>query len=134
MIGIMQGLEVGASPAQALSNIMVVNGRPSIWGDLAIGIVRRSGLLKSFKEDPPHVALKQGFGRCQVERINGETMTLHNPADYPDPTQIANIAEPWIIAKIIAPDEYLGGILGFLPDQRGGQIGFTDVSGLALVV
>ncbi|MCA1662536.1 MAG: translation elongation factor 4, partial [Novosphingobium sp.] len=36
---------------------------------------------------------------------------LHNPADYPDPSRIESIEEPWIKATIYTPDEYLGSIL-----------------------
>ncbi len=70
----------------------------------------------------------------RIEKINGETMTLHNPADYPDPTQIAGIAEPWIVATIMAPDEYLGGILGLCTERRGEQVDLTYVGDRAMLV
>ena len=41
------GHEIGAPGIAALSNIYVVNGRPSIWGDLATALVRRSPLCES---------------------------------------------------------------------------------------
>lgn len=44
------GAEVGLSPMSALQNIAVVNGRPTIWGDAQLALVRASGLLKDFKE------------------------------------------------------------------------------------
>ena len=44
---IMYGREIGATPMQSLSNIAVINGRPSIWGELATGLVRQSGLCES---------------------------------------------------------------------------------------
>lgn len=47
---IQMGAEVGLSPMQALQNIAVVNGRPTIWGDAQLGLVRGSGLLESFEE------------------------------------------------------------------------------------
>lgn len=50
MIAIMHGLEIGLPPMAALQRIAVVNGRPSIWGDAAIGLVRASGLSESIKE------------------------------------------------------------------------------------
>ena len=37
-------------------------------------------------------------------------LLLHNPADYPDPSRIEQIDEPWIKAMIYTPDEYLGSI------------------------
>lgn len=44
---IMYGREIGVSAMQALSNIAVVNGRPSVWGELATALVRQSGLCES---------------------------------------------------------------------------------------
>jgi hypothetical protein len=46
-IVLMLGHEIGVPGVAALSNIYVVNGRPSIWGDLATALVRRSGLCES---------------------------------------------------------------------------------------
>ena len=47
---IMHGLEVGLKPMQAVQSIAVVNGRPSLWGDGAMGLVHGSGLLDDFEE------------------------------------------------------------------------------------
>ncbi|MCP4304176.1 MAG: recombinase RecT [bacterium] len=51
MIAILHGLEIGLTPMSALQRIAVVNGRPTIWGDAAIGLVRGSGLCKYVKEE-----------------------------------------------------------------------------------
>ncbi|MFN3516781.1 MAG: translation elongation factor 4 [Novosphingobium sp.] len=58
---------------------------------------------------------------------------LHNPADYPDPSRIEQIDEPWIKATIYTPDEYLGAILKLCQDRRGVQTGLTYVGGRAQV-
>lgn len=47
LIAIQMGSEVGLAPMQALQSIAVINGRPSIWGDAGMALVRRSGLLES---------------------------------------------------------------------------------------
>lgn len=49
-VAIMHGLEVGLKPLMALQRIAVINGRPSIWGDGAIGLVRASGLCEYVSE------------------------------------------------------------------------------------
>ncbi len=46
MIAIMRGMEVGLTPFQALDKIAVVNGRPTIWGDGAMALVRGSGVCE----------------------------------------------------------------------------------------
>ncbi len=58
---------------------------------------------------------------------------LHNPADYPDPSRIEQIDEPWIKAVIYTPDEYLGSILKLCQDRRGVQTDLTYVGGRAQV-
>lgn len=50
LVAIMQGAEVGMTPMQSLQRIAVINGRPTIWGDGAIGLVRGSGLCEYIKE------------------------------------------------------------------------------------
>jgi hypothetical protein len=41
-IAIMTGLEVGLPPMQAIQSIAVINGRPTIWGDGLMAVVRQS--------------------------------------------------------------------------------------------
>ncbi|GAB5350926.1 translation elongation factor 4 [Qipengyuania sp. 483] len=62
-----------------------------------------------------------------------QEIMLHNPADYPDPSRIEQIDEPWIKAVIYTPDEYLGSILKLCQDRRGIQIDLTYVGGRAQV-
>ncbi|RZF65782.1 elongation factor 4 [Sphingomonas populi] len=61
----------------------------------------------------------------------GGHLELHNPADMPDPNKIESIAEPWILATIYVPDEYLGSILKLCQDRRGIQKNLTYVGGRA---
>jgi GTP-binding protein LepA len=70
--------------------------------------------------------------KIQLTHGNGE-IELHNPADMPDPTKIAEIQEPWIEAVIYCPDEYLGSILKLCQDRRGLQKNLTYVGGRAQV-
>lgn len=52
IIAMQWGMEIGLQPLQAMQNIAVINGRPSIWGDAMLAIVRGSGVLEYIKEDP----------------------------------------------------------------------------------
>lgn len=49
-VAVQFGLEIGLSPMQAVQNIAPINGRPTLWGDAMLGLVRGSGLLEEFKE------------------------------------------------------------------------------------
>lgn len=50
LVAIMKGAELGLTPVQALGNIFVVNGRPSLWGDAVIGLCESSGQLEYWED------------------------------------------------------------------------------------
>lgn len=50
MIALMAGAEAGLSPMASVQGIMIVNKRPSIWGDAALALVRASGLCEWVEE------------------------------------------------------------------------------------
>ena len=49
-VGLQAGAEIGLRPMQSLNSIAVIRGKPTLWGDAALGLVKRSGLLKEFSE------------------------------------------------------------------------------------
>lgn len=63
----------------------------------------------------------------QVRLRGGETLDIHNPADWPDPSLIEAVDEPWIDATIYVPDSYLGAVLKLCQDRRGIQKDLTYV-------
>lgn len=70
----------------------------------------------------------------KIVMTDGTVMDLHNPADMPDPVRIDTIAEPWIKATILVPDEYLGGVLKLCEDRRGIQKELTYAGSRAMLV
>jgi GTP-binding protein LepA len=64
---------------------------------------------------------------------NGEVMDLHNPADMPNANVISFMEEPWILAKIIVPDEFLGNVLALCEEKRGIQQELTYVGARVLL-
>lgn len=51
IVAIQMGLEIGLLPIQAVQNIAVINGRPSLWGDALLALIRASGHLEWIKEE-----------------------------------------------------------------------------------
>lgn len=47
---IMFGMDLGVTPIQAVQSIAVINGRPSIWGDLALALVRADARCEDVEE------------------------------------------------------------------------------------
>ena len=52
IIAMQWGFEIGLQPLQAMQSIAVINGRPAIWGDAMLALVRGSGLLEYMHEEP----------------------------------------------------------------------------------
>ena len=81
LVAIQLGAELGLTPMAALQNTAVINGRPAIYGDAALALVRASGLLESFNEEEVGEAGKDSFGiRVTATRRDGskgsETFTV----------------------------------------------------------
>ena len=55
----------------------------------------------------------------EVEQTDGTIFTVHNPTDYPDPSRIAEVREPYVRASILTPKEYIGPIMELCQDKRG---------------
>ena len=70
----------------------------------------------------------------KIGLTDGSEVELHNPADMPDPVKVSTIAEPWIKATILTPDEYLGSVIKLCQDRRGSQRELSYVGSRALVV
>ena len=58
----------------------------------------------------------------EVEKTNGERITIQNPFDLPPAQNISKIYEPYIKATILTPSEFLGNIIKLLNDKRGVQV------------
>ena len=66
-IALQMGMEVGLSPMQAVQNIAVINGKPTIFGDGALALAMGTGLVEDFEERIEG----EGDGRvatCMVKR------------------------------------------------------------------
>ena len=59
----------------------------------------------------------------------GEKIEVNNPASMPDPALIDHIEEPYIIASIITPTEFIGQIMTLCLGKRGELIKQNYVSG-----
>ncbi|MGB0577720.1 MAG: translation elongation factor 4 [Alphaproteobacteria bacterium] len=70
----------------------------------------------------------------RVHLRNGDVEEIHNPADWPDPTKIEKVEEPWIKATILVPDEFLGPVLALCQERRGEQIELTYAGSRAMAV
>jgi hypothetical protein len=67
LIRLQAGLELGLTPIWSLTNIMVTNGRPSVWGDALLGLVLRhqdcEDVIESFEGEGDQLTAV-----CEVQR------------------------------------------------------------------
>lgn len=63
LVAVQWGMELGLQPMQAMQNIAVINGRPSLWGDAVIALVRSSAACEYVREEVTDTA-----AICRVKR------------------------------------------------------------------
>src|ERR1700677_5108255 len=64
----------------------------------------------------------------KITMTDGSVLSVDNPSRWPDPTEIEEIEEPVITAKILTNEEYVGNILKLVEDKRGSQKNIEYVS------
>jgi len=90
LVAMQWGMEIGLSPLQALQNISVINGRPSVWGDAMLALVRGSGLLESIDEQQTDT-----LATCTIKR-KGEAETVRTfGVDDAKKANLWGKAGPW---------------------------------------
>ncbi len=55
----------------------------------------------------------------KITKTNGETVSIDNPTNYPDPAAIQRAEEPIANAHIYSPSEYVGNIMDLCQERRG---------------
>ena len=50
---------------------------------------------------------------------NGEKLEIHNPSDYPDPSVLESVDEPYIRAQIITKSDFIGPVMSLCIAKRG---------------
>ena len=55
----------------------------------------------------------------EVELENGDKTVIRNPTDMPDPSQIADVYEPYVSVMIVTPSDYVGPVMQMCQERRG---------------
>jgi len=98
---------------------------------LALGFGFRCGFLGLFHMEIIQERLEREYALelittaptviYRVTLTSGEVMDIENPTKLPPPQHIAKIEEPYILASVHMPSEYLGAVLGLCEGKRGIQ-------------
>jgi GTP-binding protein LepA len=97
----------------------------------ALGFGFRAGFLGLLHMEIAQERLEREFGlnliitaptvAYRVRTTGGETLMVDNPARLPPENAIEAIEEPFILASIHVPEEYLGAVMGICKERRGVQ-------------
>ncbi len=68
-----------------------------------------------------------------VTMTNGDEMEIESASELPDRSTVASIAEPWIKGEIVAPSEYVGGIIQLVISKRGMQKNISYIGERAVI-
>jgi len=98
---------------------------------MALGFGFRCGFLGLLHLEIIQERLEREFGLAlvttaptviyRVTTTDGETIQIDSPAKLPDAQRIEQVAEPYILATIHTPTEYLGNIFTLCQERRGVQ-------------
>ena len=101
----------------------------------ALGFGFRCGFLGLLHLEIVQERLEREFGLDLITTVptveyhvfltDGSTLEVENPSDLPDPANITRIEEPYVKARIMAPSEYIGGIMNLGQERRGIYHGMT---------
>ena len=54
----------------------------------------------------------------EIDHISGQSETIYNPADFPNPSDLDSTKEPWIRATILSPHEVVGAVMELMSERR----------------
>ncbi len=103
----------------------------------ALGFGFRCGFLGLLHLEIVQERLEREFGLDLITTVptveydvyltDGTMIDVENPSDLPDPATITRIEEPYVKTRIMAPVEYIGGIMKLGQERRGVYHGMTYI-------
>jgi GTP-binding protein LepA len=110
-------------------NDSALHYEPEVSGALGFGF--RGGFLGLLHMDIVQERLEREYSLdlvtsaptviYEVALSDGTTHLVDNPSKLPPPNKLAEIREPIIIANILVPPDYVGGVLQLCNEKRGSQ-------------
>jgi len=95
----------------------------------ALGFGFRCGFLGMLHMEIVQERLEREFNMSVITTVpnvsyiayttKGERLELRNPSDFPDPTTLDHVEEPYIKANIITKSEFVGAVMSLCMDKRG---------------
>ncbi|SFB74661.1 hypothetical protein SAMN05216344_102212 [Polaromonas sp. OV174] len=90
LVAVQWGMEIGLKPMQAMQNIAVINGRPSLWGDALLALVLASPVCEYVVED-----YNDGTAYCRVKRRGSPEQSRSFSVQDAETAGLKNKPGPW---------------------------------------
>lgn len=93
LVAIQWGYELNLQPLQALQNISVINGKPSVWGDVCVALVKSHPHFRGLEET---ATLDEAT--CTIKRQVGDQIEVTTRTFTKDDARIAGLLNkqgPW---------------------------------------
>lgn len=90
LVAVQWGAELGLQPMQAMQNIAVINGRPSLWGDSVIALVKASPLCEYVTEE-----VTDAGATCKVKRKGEPEQVRYFTVDDAKKANLWGKQGPW---------------------------------------
>ncbi|CAK7192409.1 hypothetical protein COMNV_00605 [Commensalibacter sp. Nvir] len=96
IIAVQMGAELGLAPMQALQNIAVINGKPSLYGDAMLAVCRASPLCEYIEEEIKGETKEKWEAICRVKR-RGDKKEIVSRFSWQDAifAGLTNKDSPW---------------------------------------
>ena len=98
----------------------------------ALGFGFRCGFLGMLHMEIIQERLEREFNMTVITTVpnvsyfayltNGDSYQVNNPSDFPDPSKLDRIEEPYIKATIITKSEFIGAVMGLCIGKRGEMV------------
>ena len=92
LVAVQMGAELGLKPIQALQNIAVINGKPSVYGDALLALVQAHSSFEDIKEWYDE---KTNTAFCRVKRRNQTEHTVSFSAEDAKKAGLWGKSGPW---------------------------------------